>query len=137
MRLPPKKTVPPRRAPNALGARARILAQWRGVDLSAEEKARTMAARSAADLVPAVLSELRIDSRQGDAEIVRVWNALIDPNLTAHAQPANLNKSTLFVNVDSSVWLSEIVRYRRKEILDRMQNSFGKSRIEKISYRIG
>ena len=137
MRLPPKKTVPPRRTSSAPGARARILAQWRGVDLSAEEKARTIAARDVAELVPAVLSELRIDARQGDAEIVRVWNALIDPNLTAHAQPANLHKGTLFVNVDNSVWLSEIVRYRRKEILDRMQHSFGKSRIQKISYRIG
>lgn len=137
MRLPPKKTVPPRRAPNAPGARARVLAQWRGVDLSAEEKARASASRSVADLVPSVLSELRIDARQGDAEIVRVWNSLIDPNLTAHAQPANLHNGTLFVNVDSSVWLSEIVRYRRKEILDRMQNSFGKSLIQKVSYRIG
>ena len=40
--------------------------------------------------------------------------------MTAHAQPHNLHKGTLFVNVDSSVWLSEIVRYRRKEILDRL-----------------
>ena len=56
---------------------------------------------------------------------------------TAHAQPANLAKGTLFVNVDSSVWLSEIVRYRRKEILDRLQNSFGKNVVQKISYRIG
>jgi predicted nucleic acid-binding Zn ribbon protein len=107
------------------------------MDLSAVEKAHAVAARNVADLVPGVLKDLRIDARQDDAEIVRVWNALIDPNLTAHAQPANLNKSTLFVNVDSSVWLSEIVRYRRKEILDRMQNSFGKTRIQKISYRIG
>jgi predicted nucleic acid-binding Zn ribbon protein len=107
------------------------------VDVSSAEKAQAIAARNVSDLVPSVLTELRIDARQGDAEIVRVWNSLIDPNLTAHAQPANLNKGTLFVIVDSSVWLSEIVRYRRKEILDRMQNSFGKSRIQKISYRIG
>jgi hypothetical protein len=43
----------------------------------------------------------------------------------------------LFVNVDSNVWLSEIVRYRRKEILDRLQLSFGKTYIQKISFRIG
>ncbi len=137
MRPPLKKFVPARRATGATGARARVLAQWRGVDLSAVEKAQAVAARNVADLLPSVLMDLRIDARQGDAEIVRVWNSLIDPNLTAHAQPANLNKGTLFVNVDSSVWLSEIVRYRRKEILDRMQNSFGKTRIQKISYRIG
>ena len=31
------------------------------------------------------------------------------------------------MTVDSSTWLSEIVRYRRKEILDRLQNTFGKA----------
>jgi hypothetical protein len=41
------------------------------------------------------------------------------------------------VNVDSSVWLAEIVRYRRKEILDRLQHSFGQSVVQKISFRIG
>ncbi len=107
------------------------------MDVSAEEKARAVAARNVADLLPAVMKELRMDARQGEAEIVKVWNSLIDPNITAHAQPANLNKGTLFVNVDSSVWLSEIVRYRRKEILDRLQNSFGKTVVQKISYRIG
>ena len=76
-------------------------------------------------------------TRQGEAEIVKVWNDLLDPIVTAHAQPANLHKGTLFVNVDSSVWLSEIVRYRRKEILDRMQHSFGREMIRKISFRIG
>jgi hypothetical protein len=39
--------------------------------------------------------------------------------------------------VDSSVWLSEIVRYRRKEILVRLQHSFGREFIAKISFRVG
>ncbi len=135
MKLPPRKNTGHR--PGSGSARSRVLAQWRGVDVSAEEKARATAARNVADLLPSVLKELRMDARQGEAEIVKVWNSLMDPNITAHAQPANLNKGTLFVNVDSSVWLSEIVRYRRKEILDRLQNSFGKNLIQKISYRIG
>ena len=127
--MPPKKKTS--------SARAKILAQWRGVDYAPLETARATPARRAGDLLPALLKELRIDARQAEAEVVKVWNALIDPALTAHAQPANLHKGTLFVNVDSSVWLSEIVRYRRKEILDRLQNSFGKSVVQKISFRIG
>jgi predicted nucleic acid-binding Zn ribbon protein len=127
----------PTPGPARSSARARVLAQWRGVDLSAQEKAKAIAARNVADVLPALLKDLRIDARQGEAEIVKVWNSLMDPNITAHAQPANLRKGTLFVNVDSSAWLSEIVRYRRKEILDRLQNSFGKTLIQKISFRIG
>jgi predicted nucleic acid-binding Zn ribbon protein len=127
--------VPPKK--NTSFARAKILAQWRGVDYTALEKARATPARSAGEVLPALLKELRLDARQADAEIVKVWNSLIDPAVTAHAQPANLHKGTLFVDVDSSVWLSEIVRYRRREILDRLQNSFGKTTIQKISFRIG
>jgi predicted nucleic acid-binding Zn ribbon protein len=57
--------------------------------------------------------------------------------VAAHAQPTGLNKGTLFVTVDSSVWLDEIVRYRRKEILTRLQSSFGKEMIQRISFRAG
>jgi len=98
---------------------------------------RAVPARTAAQVLPKLMKDMRIEARQGEAEIVKVWNELLDPVITAHAQPANLHKGTLFVNVDSNVWLSEIVRYRRKEILDRMQHSFGKTLIQKISFRAG
>lgn len=118
-------------------ARQKVLAQWRGVDLAPVEIANAVRARDAGSVVSRVLSDLKMDSRRADIEIVKVWNSLLDPNITAHAQPHNLHKGTLFVNVDSSTWLSEIVRYRRKEILDRLQHSFGKNLIQKISFRIG
>jgi len=126
--MPPKKHT---------AARAKVLAQWRRVDYAPLEAARTTPARRVGELLPGLLKELRLDARQAEAEIVKVWNSLIDPAVTAHAQPANLHKGTLFVNVDNSVWLSEIVRYRRKEILDRLQHSYGKAVIQKISFRIG
>ena len=114
-----------------------MLAQWHGVDLAPLEAAQAVRARKASTIIPKVLTDYRIDTRRGEIEIVKVWNSLIDPNIVAHAQPTGLRKGTLFVNVDSSVWLSEIVRYRRKEILDRLQHSFGKEVIQKISYRVG
>jgi predicted nucleic acid-binding Zn ribbon protein len=128
--------IPPLGPPRA-SARQRALAQWRGVDLAPQEIARTVRARSTGDVMPRVLAELRIDRRQAEAEVVRVWNNLIDPNVVAHAQPAGIRKGTLFVTVDSSVWLSEIVRYRRKEILDRLQHAFGRDTIQRISFRVG
>lgn len=128
--------MPPKSKSSAY-ARAKVLAQWRGVDYAPLEKARATAARLPGEILPALMKELRLDARQAEAEIVKVWNSLIDPVVIAHAQPANLHKGTLFVNVDSSAWLNEIVRYRRKEILDRLQHSFGKSVVQKISFRIG
>jgi len=124
---------PPRKIP----ARQRVLAQWRGVDLSPLETAQAVRARAAGDLVSKVLTGLHIDDRRAEAELVKVWNSLIDPNIVAHAQPANLRKGTLFVAVDNHTWLCEIVRYRHEEILKQLQYSFGRDRIVKISFRIG
>jgi predicted nucleic acid-binding Zn ribbon protein len=126
------KSRPPR-----TGARERALAEWRGVDLRPTEKALARTDRSVANLMPRVLTNLGLDRRRSEAEIARVWNHLIDPSLTAHARPTGLHKGTLFVTVDNSAWLGEIVRYRRKEILDRLQHSFGRDLITRISFRVG
>jgi len=136
MPINPNRYMPPKGAP-PLGARQRALAQFRGFDCSREEAVRSSTAKSAESLMPKLLGNLRMDRRRNEAEIVRVWNNSIDPTIAAHAQPTGINKGTLFVTVDSSVWLDEIVRYRRKEILDRLQNSFGPQMVRRISFRVG
>ena len=114
-----------------------VLAEWRRLDIGPLEEARKSSAKKASDVLPEIVKELRLDRRQAETEILKVWNHLMDPNVAAHAQPTGLNKGTLFVTVDSSVWLDEIVRYRRREILQRLQHSFGSEVIRKISFRVG
>jgi predicted nucleic acid-binding Zn ribbon protein len=132
----PPRHIPPL-GPGKVSPRQRVFAQWRGIDLAPLERAQALRAKPASAIMPRVLAELRIDSRRAEAEVVKVWNDLLDPTIVAHAQPTGLNKGTLFVTVDSNVWLSEIVRYRRKEILDRLQHSFGRDFIARISFRVG
>ena len=136
MKMPPRRFSPPL-GPPKLSARERVLASWRGVDVTPVVKAGARREKKAEQLIGNVLKGLRMERRQSEAEILRVWNDLIDPTLAVHAQPTGIHKGTLFVTVDNSAWLSEIVRYRRKEILDRLQNSFGKEMIVRISFRCG
>jgi predicted nucleic acid-binding Zn ribbon protein len=114
-----------------------VLAEWRGIDLDPLEKAFKPVAKSSADLMPQVLSRLNLDLRRSETEILKAWNHLVDPNITAHARPTGWRRGTLFVSVDNSVWLSEIVRYRQREILNRLQYCFGRDLITRISFRIG
>lgn len=137
MMLPRPPRFQPAIGQRPASPRERVLAQWRRVNLAPLEIARTLRAKPAAAILPKVLGDLRMDSRQAEAEVVKVWNALLDPTISAHAQPTGIRKGTLFVTVDSNVWLSEIVRYRRKEILTRLQHSFGRALIAKISFRVG
>jgi len=128
--------IPPLGAPRPT-PRQRALAALRGVDLMPLQRVQEHPAKAVGEVLPQILMTLRMDKRQGEAEILRVWRHLIDPTITAHAQPTGLHKGTLFVAVDSNVWLDEIVRYRRKEILDRLQHSFGRELIQRISFRAG
>jgi hypothetical protein len=126
-----------KRGPGKSSARQKVLTAWRGIDLAPVEVARAKTAKHASDVMPRILKDLRIDRRQSESEILKVWTHLIDPNIVAHAKPTGINKGTLFVTVDSSVWLDEIVRYRRREILQRLQTSFGRDLITRISFRVG
>jgi hypothetical protein len=121
----------------AAEARRKALAEWRRIDLTAQEVALANKTKSIKDVVNQVVSGIHLERRRGDAEVLKAWSQLVDPNIAAHAQPVNLHKGTLFIAVDSSTWLSEIVRYRRKEILDRIQHCFGKELVTKLSFRAG
>jgi hypothetical protein len=126
-----RSTMPP------MSARQRVLAQWRGWDSTPDEIARKPSSKPVVDVLERVLVNIKFDRRKTDSEIVKVWENLIDPTITAHAKPTGIRNGTLFVSVDSSVWLDEIVRYRRREILERLQTSFGRELIARISFRIG
>ena len=93
----------PPRGPGKRSAKNRVLAEWRGVDLTGAEKARLDKSRRASEVLPRVLKEMRIDTRRIDAEIVKVWKHAIDPNIAAHAEPTGYHKGTLFVTVEPCV----------------------------------
>src|SRR5262245_49565718 len=124
----PLRFMPPL-GPPPLTGKERALAEWRGLDLSSAERALGNPTKGMDNVLPGVLKTLRLDQRRAEAEIVRVWNNILDPNIATHAKPDRLRNGTLFVIVDSNVWLDEIMRYRRREILDRLQYSFGRDLI--------
>jgi predicted nucleic acid-binding Zn ribbon protein len=137
MTNPPSKRVAPY-YPRRPSARESILASWRGINLTSLEQNRRAVAKAAGGVMPHVLKDLGLEGRLSEATIMKVWNDLIDPIITSHARPVRLLRNgTLVVTVDHSVWLDEVVRYRRHEILERLQHSFGRDLITRISFRAG
>lgn len=89
------------------------------------------------EFLPDVLKDLRLEQRLAESQIIQVWDRAIDPVVAAHARPVGLHNGTLFVNVDSNVWLSELVRYRRHELLERIRHAVGGDQVQRISFRLG
>lgn len=132
----PFRFLPPL-GPPPRSARDRVLAQWRGADWGEWERSLQVRMRTPADVLPKLLAELRLDQRREEAEILRVWQELMDPEVATHARPTGLKSGTLFVSVDSNAWLAELVGFRRQDILRRLQQVFGPTRIRQISFRVG
>lgn len=107
------------------------------MDLSDAEALRRYQPKTAASLTKRLVERLNLSQKQSDTEIPKVWASAIDPRVTAHAQPTGLRNGTLFVTVDNSMWLHEIIRYHKREILSRLQTSFGNQKIQRISFRLG
>lgn len=131
------RSTAPRPPARGWNSRDSVLAEWRRVDLEPLEQAARSPERRVGDVVAGLIQKLGLSERRSAAAVFKAWNQIVDPSVTAHAQPAGLRKGTLFVNVDSSVWLSEIVRYRRQEILERLQHCFGRTLVTRLSVRLG
>jgi predicted nucleic acid-binding Zn ribbon protein len=106
------------------------------MDADDAERTWNNADRPAEELVPRVLARLRLDEKLEQAQVLRLWTSIIDPVVAAHTRPLNFANGTLFVAVDSNVWLDEIVRYRRHEILERLQHALGRTVVQRVSYRV-
>ena len=132
----PRRRIPPASPPKST-ARQRILAQWRGVDMQTLEKLSLKGCRPIGRVVDSLLTNLELDKRLAETMILKVWNNLIDPNISAHACPTGLHNGTLFVTVDNTVRHYDIILYHRREILQRLQYSFGRELIARISFRVG
>lgn len=64
--------------------------------------------------------------------MVAEWTSLAGMNEARHARPGRYLDGTLTVFVDGAVWLNELKRYWRTEMLKRLQNRFGEKTITKL-----
>ncbi len=118
-------------------AQRQVLTEWRRIDVAGLEAPWHDRSRPTSDVMPLVLSRLNLEQRLAESQILQMWDRVMDRTITAHAKPVGLRRGTLFINVDSNTWLSELVRYRYDEMLEKLQLSVGKDKVERLSLRVG
>jgi predicted nucleic acid-binding Zn ribbon protein len=60
------------------------------------------------------------------------WVKLVGNTIAKHARPGRYENGMLIVFVDSSVWLNELKRYGKKEMLSKLQERFGARKMRKL-----
>ncbi len=88
------------------------------------------------DFVPKVMKGFGLEGRVWEQQITDNWAKLVGPQIAQHTKPGRINYGTLIVFVSSSAWLSELVRYGQKQILDKLHARFGAKKIKGIRFQL-
>jgi predicted nucleic acid-binding Zn ribbon protein len=89
------------------------------------------------EVLKTVVRKLGLEKRVKEAVIAQEWERIVGAKIAGHSKPVGVRGRTLIVNVDSSVWLSELNNYFKDTIVDQVRSDFQESRIKRIRFRIG
>lgn len=89
------------------------------------------------ETIQKVLEEAREKSGAENDLLMEAWNTIIQREIKQHATITRFQNGTLFLNIDTSVWMYEIENKYKKKILASLQNKLGKNVIKKIVLNIG
>lgn len=87
---------------------------------------------SSADIVMRVMQQFGLESRTWEERLVNEWVDIVGAQIARHARPGRMSNATLYIYVTHSIWLDEITRYSKDDILQRLQERFGKKAIREI-----
>jgi len=87
-------------------------------------------------VIPGVMKRLGLDVDAWLEELGGEWAALVGTAVAQHARPGRVQKNNLIVFVDSSVWLNELARYGKDEMLANLQKRFGRDKIRSMSFQL-
>ena len=91
---------------------------------------------SVANVIPVLMKRLGLEDQHWMDRLVKEWPALVGDAVAKHTRPGRVQKENLFVFVDSSVWLNELVRYGKDAILANLRKHFGDGKIKSVSFQL-
>jgi len=86
-----------------------------------------------ADIIPALMKGLGLGDMHWLNVMQEEWAGIVGEAVAKHTRPGRMEKKKLTVFVDSSVWLNELLRYGRKEMLVNLQKRFGRGKVDMVN----
>jgi len=71
-----------------------------------------------------------------DGKIWKFWKRLVGENVSKNAYPIWIRNGVLMVYVSGPIWIQEL-RYREKDIKNKLNGILGRNAIKEIKFRIG
>ena len=102
-----------------------------------EPEARKKSPEPIGSIVRDILSRLGMKDLMVSSRVFAVWSATVGQAIAGHAQPHSLREGTLIVHVDSSVWLAQLERFRKRQIREKLNRQLPQPMVKRIIFRIG
>jgi hypothetical protein len=113
--------------------RARVLKQWRGVDLPVDPNQNVT---KAGDLLAGILSKLSLEDGIDENRLRTAWRDVAGDFVAGQTEPVSLRNRVLTLRV-----LQPSMRFHleqsRAEILTRLQKALGRKKIREVRLTIG
>ena len=88
------------------------------------------------DVIPDVMRKFGLGERHWLNVLDEEWAGLVGEAVAKHTRPGRLVGRGLIVFVDNSVWLGELARYGKEQILVKLQQRFGRNKIREVRLQL-
>ena len=88
------------------------------------------------EIVKEILEGGAIPFNPEDTEVWKVWEEVVGPVVSRHAQPSWLDDGCLRVVVSDPIWMQEL-RFSEDEIKRMINEKLGRRAVVKIEFKVG
>ncbi len=88
-------------------------------------------------IVRNIVNRLGLKDLAASSRVFEIWPAAVGAAIAGHTRPHSLRDGILVVHVDSSVWLAQLERFRKKQIREKLNRELSGPVVKKIVFRIG
>jgi hypothetical protein len=87
-------------------------------------------------ILKGIIKEFGLEKGIAGALLQMRWRELVGPQIASHTYPAEIRFDTLYLTVDSAVWMHQL-SFLKKEIIEKCNRLLGRETIRKIQLRTG
>lgn len=91
---------------------------------------------SLSDVADRLLKKWGLEGRAWEERLLREWPQVVGAQVAGHSRPGRMDRGTLVIFVDSSVWLSELARFVRGPLLTNVQRLCGADKVRRIRLQL-
>ena len=104
--------------------------------IPADEPQPPDAAVRFSEVAEQLIKQWGLEGRVWEERLLRDWPTVVGAQVAAHSRPGRMDRGTLVIFVDSSVWLSELTRYIRGPLLANVQRLCGADKVRSLRLQL-